>query len=99
MNPEEQRRVRILQSDRCQCGEEPSRVEALEARLQQIRVMLDRARQRGEQLPTAPEVIDFLLAPRYVRALFRNPGDEAFAEYLVDRIFTTRDTSESKKPR
>lgn len=65
---------------------EPSHVGALEPRFKQIEVMLHRARQRGEQAPSALDVLDFLLAPLYVRALFGMPGTKAFAEHLVDRL-------------
>jgi len=53
--------------------------------------MLDRALQRGERVPSAFEVIDHILAPLYVRALFGMPEDEAFAEHLVDRILRVSD--------
>jgi len=41
------------------------------------------ARARGEQPPKVTDVMDHLLAPLYMRALFRRPASEAFAERLV----------------
>jgi AcrR family transcriptional regulator len=64
----------------------PERTLALNRRLEQIVTMLERARQRGETPPTVAEVMDHLLAPLYVRALFGTPADEAFAERLVERL-------------
>jgi len=72
-------------------GNDSSRAQALEPRLKQIEEMLDRALQRGERVPSAFEVIDHILAPLYVRALFGMPEDEAFAEHLVDRILRVSD--------
>jgi hypothetical protein len=48
--------------------------------------MLARARERGEKTPSTAEVLDHLLSPLYVRALFGAPADEAFAERLVERL-------------
>lgn len=65
-----------------------SRVRSMGPRLKQIEVMLERARQRGEPTPSVMEVVDFLLAPLYLRALFGVPGNEAFAEQLAKRLVT-----------
>lgn len=48
--------------------------------------MLERARQRGENAPSVDEVLDHLLAPIYVRALFGTPANETLAEQLADRL-------------
>jgi AcrR family transcriptional regulator len=62
------------------------RARAMEPRIKQIEVMLNRARERGEQAPPVSEVLDHLLAPLYFRALFGAPGDGAFAAGLVDHL-------------
>jgi AcrR family transcriptional regulator len=63
-----------------------ARTAAMQRRLDQIAMMLDRARARGEKTPLLPEVTDHLLAPLYMRALFGAPVSEAFAERLVDKL-------------
>ena len=63
-----------------------TRTAAMQRRLDQIAMMLDRARARGEKTPLLPEVTDHLLAPLYMRALFGAPVSEAFAERLVDKL-------------
>ncbi|MBV8437391.1 MAG: TetR/AcrR family transcriptional regulator C-terminal ligand-binding domain-containing protein [Silvibacterium sp.] len=62
------------------------RVRAMEPRTKQIEAMLNRARERGEQVPPVSAVLDHLLAPLYFRALFGAPGDGAFAAGLVDHL-------------
>jgi tetracycline repressor-like protein len=52
----------------------------------QIVTMLERARARGEKTPRTMDVLDHLLAPIYVRALFGNPADDEVAEKLVERL-------------
>ena len=56
----------------------------MEPRLKQIETMLNRALQRGELTPSPLDVLNHLLAPLYVRALFGMPGDRHFADGLVD---------------
>jgi AcrR family transcriptional regulator len=63
-----------------------ARTAALNPRIEQIAAMLERARQRGETVPTVAEVLDHLLAPIYMRALFGAPADEGIAEQLADRL-------------
>lgn len=63
-----------------------ARSAALRRRAEQIATMLERARQRGETAPSVDEVLDHLLAPIYVRALFGTPADETLAEQLADRL-------------
>jgi AcrR family transcriptional regulator len=67
-------------------GADGGRIAALRPRLEQIATMLERARLRGESAPPVDEVLDHLLAPLYVRAMFGAPRDEAFAERLADRL-------------
>jgi AcrR family transcriptional regulator len=55
-------------------------------RVEQIATMLKRAKQRGEAPPAIDEVLDHLLAPLYMRALYGTPADEAFAERLAERL-------------
>src|ERR1700689_4993066 len=59
---------------------------AMQSRLDQIETMLERARRRGEKPPALADVMDHLLAPLYVRALFGTPASDAFAEKLVERL-------------
>src|SRR5580698_9811672 len=56
-------------------GEAPGRGLAITRRLGQVAAMLDRAKARGEPTPDLMDVIDHLLAPLYMRALFGMPGD------------------------
>lgn len=65
-----------------------ARIVALAPRAKQIAAMLEHARQRGEEAPTVAEVLDHLLAPLYMRALFGTPASEAFAEDLAERLIT-----------
>jgi AcrR family transcriptional regulator len=67
-------------------GDGRARTVALGRRLEQISTMLERARDRGETPPPVAEVLDHLLAPLYIRALFGAPVDESYAERLVERL-------------
>jgi hypothetical protein len=58
----------------------------MQRRLDQIATMLERDRARGERPPELADVMDHLLAPLYMRALFGTPASEAFAEKLVERL-------------
>jgi AcrR family transcriptional regulator len=62
------------------------RLAALEKRREQISTMLERAKARGEAPPSIADVLDHLLAPLYVRALFGTPASEAVADRLVERL-------------
>jgi len=64
------------------------RTAVMQGRLDQIAMMLERARQRGEKPPALADVMDHLLAPLYMRALFGTPVSDAFAEKLVQRLLT-----------
>ena len=63
-----------------------ARAGAIMRRVEQLTTLLERGRARGEAAPWPAEVLDHLLAPLYMRALFGAPADEAFADYLVDRL-------------
>ena len=70
----------------------PARAEragAIMRRVEQIAIMLERGRARGEAAPMVAEVLDHLLAPLYMRALFGAPPGEEVADYLVDRLMKT----------
>ena len=59
---------------------------ALKRRGEQMAMMLERARKRGEKPPDVAEVLDYVLAPLYMRALFGWPLSKAVADRLVDRL-------------
>jgi hypothetical protein len=59
---------------------------ALNRRSEQMELMLERARQRGEKPPDVAELMDYVLAPLYMRALFGRPLSKAVADRLVDRL-------------
>ena len=59
---------------------------ALKRRSEQMELMLERARQRGEKPPDVAELMDYVLAPLYMRALFGRPLSKAVADRLVDRL-------------
>jgi AcrR family transcriptional regulator len=63
-----------------------ARVRVMDLRVKQIKAMLNRAHERGEQAPQVSEVLDHLLAPLYFRALFGAPADSKFAAGLVDYL-------------
>jgi AcrR family transcriptional regulator len=55
-------------------------------RRDEIEAMLDRARQRGETAPEISEVMDYILAPLYLRMLLGASLGKGYAETLVDRL-------------
>ena len=61
---------------------------AMKRRREQMEMMLARARQRGEKPPDVDELLDHVLAPLYMRALFGRPLSKAVADRLVDRLLT-----------
>jgi len=65
-----------------------SRRAALVRRGEQMDLMLERARRRGEKAPNRSELLDHVLAPLYMRALFGRPLNKAVADRLVDRLLT-----------
>jgi AcrR family transcriptional regulator len=66
--------------------EEP--VEYLKARGDDLQAALDKAAARGEPAPTVDEVLDFVLAPLYLRVLFRRPVEPGTGARLVERLLT-----------
>ena len=76
-------------------GREPGRTQALMRRIEQIAVMLERARARGEKAPHVFEVADHLLAPIYMRVLFGFPADERAAEGLVSYLLAVVESREA----
>lgn len=63
----------------------------LAARAAQLQTMLDRARDRGEQPPDVLDVVDHVVAPLYVRVLFRAaPLESAYIDALVDYVLFRR---------
>jgi AcrR family transcriptional regulator len=62
------------------------RQKALEPRIAQIKEMLERAGLRGERVPSLIEVVDYLLAPLYTRALFGMEMDDEGVERLIRRL-------------
>jgi hypothetical protein len=60
----------------------------MKRRGEQMEMMLERARQRGEKPPDVAELLDHVLAPLYMRALFGRPLSKAVADRLVDRLLT-----------
>jgi AcrR family transcriptional regulator len=67
-------------------GDGSKRSAALKRRGDQLAMMLDRARRRGEKPPDLIDVMDHLLAPLYMRALFGKPLTRAVADRLVERL-------------
>jgi len=63
-----------------------ARTTALQPRVEQIQMMLGRAKARGEPAPSVQDVVDMLLAPLYTRTLFGMPTDDALADRLVQRL-------------
>lgn len=67
-------------------GEPRQTQPAFQERLHQIQVMLDRAADRGEQVPTLAELLELVVAPLYFHALFTEPLPAEQAAHLVDRL-------------
>lgn len=78
-------KVLVASAARMESGHE-GRQKALEPRIAQIKEMLERARLRGEPVPSLIEVVDHLLAPLYTRALFGMEIDDEGVERLVRRL-------------
>lgn len=62
------------------------RIAALTPRIEQLKSMLKRGQERGELSPGIDDVINYLLAPLYMRALIGLPTDNSLAEQLVNRL-------------
>jgi AcrR family transcriptional regulator len=59
---------------------------ALKRRGEQMAMILERARKRGERPPGVAELMDHVLAPLYMRALLGMPLNKAVADRLVERL-------------
>jgi hypothetical protein len=57
-----------------------------EQRRAQAKIMLDRARARGEQAPTEQQVLDHVIAPMYHHVVFGLPVDRNYADHLVTDV-------------
>lgn len=69
-------------------GPEKQPIEYLRARGEDLQATLDKAAARGEPVPTVDEVLDFVLAPLYLRVLFRRPVEPGTGAKLVERLLT-----------
>lgn len=58
----------------------------LSERSAQLQQLLDRATARGEHTPSVDDLLDVVVAPLYLRALFGPAPDRVLAEGLVDRL-------------
>jgi len=67
-------------------GDGSKRNAALKRRGEQLTIMLDRALRRGEKQPHVNDVLDHLLAPLYLRALFGRPLTRTVVDRLVERL-------------
>jgi AcrR family transcriptional regulator len=67
-------------------GDGSKRNAALKRRGEQLTIMLDRARRRGEKPPDVNDVLDHLLAPLYLRTLFGRPLTRTVVDRLVERL-------------
>jgi hypothetical protein len=65
----------------------------------ELRSMLNRAHERGQQVPPLSEVLDHLLAPLYFHALFGAPGNGAFTAGLVDHLLRSYRTEPDRGAR
>ncbi|GAA3091033.1 TetR/AcrR family transcriptional regulator [Streptomyces roseofulvus] len=59
-------------------------------RTRQLRAMLDRAGERGEDAPDALDVLDHIMAPLYIRVLFGLELTPDYVDGLVDRLLRPR---------
>jgi AcrR family transcriptional regulator len=63
------------------------RLNAVMRRGQELQTLLERAKARGEPTPYLSDVLEIVLAPIYLRALFFNPMDDVNdVARLVDRL-------------
>jgi AcrR family transcriptional regulator len=78
------------------------RLNAIMRRGQELQALLERAKARGEPTPYMSDVLEIVLAPIYLRALFFTPMDDAGdVTRLVDRLLAIapKQPMEKKKPR
>ena len=69
-------------------GPDKQPIEYLRARGEDLQATLDRAAARGEDVPTVDDILDFVLAPLYLRVLFRRPVEPGTGGKLVERLLT-----------
>ncbi|MBE1499244.1 AcrR family transcriptional regulator [Amycolatopsis lexingtonensis] len=69
-------------------GPEKEPLEYLQDRGADLQDALDKAEARGEPVPSVDEVLDFVLAPLYLRVLFRRPVEPGTGARLVERLLT-----------
>jgi AcrR family transcriptional regulator len=63
-------------------------VEYLQARGDDLQRTIDAAAARGEAVPAVQDVLDYVLAPLYLRVLFRLPVEPGTGARLVERLLT-----------
>lgn len=63
-------------------------VEYLQSRGDDLQRTIDAAAARGEGVPAVQDVLDFVLAPLYLRVLFRLPVEPGTGARLVERLLT-----------
>lgn len=61
-------------------------------RREQAAIMLRRARERGEAVPTEDQVVDHIIAPLYHHAVFGQQVDQAYADRLVTDVLAMAPT-------
>jgi AcrR family transcriptional regulator len=64
-----------------------------------VEIILERSRERGQEPPTADEVLDLILGPIYARLLFGTPITADFALGLVDRLLGEQPSDDPPKTR
>ncbi|MFI6470773.1 TetR/AcrR family transcriptional regulator [Streptomyces sp. NPDC050516] len=85
--------LRALIAARTEAPDAGSAPNALASRGQDLQAMLDRAVSRGEPRLRMTDVLDGILAPLYLRTLFRVPGiDDAYLDSLVTKTLTAAAT-------
>ncbi|MFJ6096170.1 TetR/AcrR family transcriptional regulator [Williamsia muralis] len=52
----------------------------------QLQSMIERARSRGEKVPSARRALDHIVAPLYHHVVFGLPADRAYADRLVEDV-------------
>ncbi|WP_410668280.1 TetR/AcrR family transcriptional regulator [Amycolatopsis sp. cmx-4-68] len=69
-------------------GPEKEPLEYLRARGNDLQATLDKAAARDEPVPSVDDVLDFVLAPLYLRVLFRRSVEPGTGARLVERLLT-----------
>jgi hypothetical protein len=69
--------------------ERAERAQHFQRRLQSIERIRERATARGENPPPLERILDQLVAPLYIRAIFGiDPPESGYPELLVDRLLS-----------